>query len=610
MNSSSSTSSSHPTTTAAAAAAKSTIDNFDYGTRYEQLLIDQRKLESIANDYLDKYSFPPLSNHNESSSSNSSGSGNNIRCSTIAASLSANRVALLGMLQSAIHTSSSSSSKKSSSSNHQNDESVDGLICLWEHTLNEQRFGNDFYRIHNIMNKKNKNNNNDKKNQSNVINPCLHLWTLDAIERSHEQNNKQRGEQRLHHSNDDNNNNIDDEEEYDEEELEAQVNDFFAMNPEYQTYNKVEVYHIPSSQKESHFSNSAHDNNEYKSSSLSSSSSSLPKKQKENNHQNRNNMKSMISSSTKVLTNPYQTNQHQSNNNTNNNSNQQQPTSYSSWDVYNAKHAQQHSSSTGNIITMTNTTKNHNPYSNNRQGNESMYNQNNSNIMNYQGPYPPQQQQQPNQKKNPFCTAKELKQNDTIHIDDEYDNNSNNNNNRSNEFQYNNNNNPYQHQQQYQQQLVHNPNRPALSAGLKRKFQTPKLGGQNTSNNGNNSNNAGNQSTSRLPSQQIVNNNANGNASMKKNNNNNNNDDNNDDDLPEALKGLDKELIAKIENEIVDSGDPITFKDIAGLDDAKQTVMELVCWPMKRPDLFTGLRRGPNGLLLFGPPGKMVHMTT
>jgi len=76
-----------------------------------------------------------------------------------------------------------------------------------------------------------------------------------------------------------------------------------------------------------------------------------------------------------------------------------------------------------------------------------------------------------------------------------------------------------------------------------------------------------------------------------------------DDELPEALKGLDKELIEKIQNEIMESGDTVTFDDIAGLEDAKQTVQELVCWPMKRPDLFTGLRRGPNGLLLFGPPG-------
>jgi SpoVK/Ycf46/Vps4 family AAA+-type ATPase len=74
-------------------------------------------------------------------------------------------------------------------------------------------------------------------------------------------------------------------------------------------------------------------------------------------------------------------------------------------------------------------------------------------------------------------------------------------------------------------------------------------------------------------------------------------------ELPEELKGLDKELIEKIQNEIMESGESITFDDIAGLEDAKQTVQELVCWPMKRPDLFTGLRRGPNGLLLFGPPG-------
>lgn len=74
-------------------------------------------------------------------------------------------------------------------------------------------------------------------------------------------------------------------------------------------------------------------------------------------------------------------------------------------------------------------------------------------------------------------------------------------------------------------------------------------------------------------------------------------------ELPEELQHLDKELVKKIEHEIMESGDTVTFDDIAGLDDAKQTVQEVVCWPMKRPDLFTGLRRAPNGLLLYGPPG-------
>ena len=76
-----------------------------------------------------------------------------------------------------------------------------------------------------------------------------------------------------------------------------------------------------------------------------------------------------------------------------------------------------------------------------------------------------------------------------------------------------------------------------------------------------------------------------------------------EDQLPEELRHLDKELVKKIENEIMESGDTITFDDIAGLEDAKATVQEVVCWPMKRPDLFTGLRRAPNGLLLYGPPG-------
>ncbi|CAI5716823.1 unnamed protein product [Peronospora effusa] len=76
-----------------------------------------------------------------------------------------------------------------------------------------------------------------------------------------------------------------------------------------------------------------------------------------------------------------------------------------------------------------------------------------------------------------------------------------------------------------------------------------------------------------------------------------------DKDMDPRLKSCDPELIEKIEMEIVDNGDPITFDDIAGLQFAKKCVNELVIWPMQRPDIFTGLRSLPKGLLLFGPPG-------
>ena len=40
----------------------------------------------------------------------------------------------------------------------------------------------------------------------------------------------------------------------------------------------------------------------------------------------------------------------------------------------------------------------------------------------------------------------------------------------------------------------------------------------------------------------------------------------------------------------------------AGLEHAKRCVMELIIWPLKRPDLFQGTRAPGKGLLLYGPP--------
>jgi len=62
-------------------------------------------------------------------------------------------------------------------------------------------------------------------------------------------------------------------------------------------------------------------------------------------------------------------------------------------------------------------------------------------------------------------------------------------------------------------------------------------------------------------------------------------------------------MIELITNEIMDQGAPISWSDIAGLTFAKKSVQEIVVWPMLRPDIFTGLRGPPKGLLLFGPPG-------
>ncbi|XP_006136421.2 fidgetin-like protein 1 [Pelodiscus sinensis] len=73
--------------------------------------------------------------------------------------------------------------------------------------------------------------------------------------------------------------------------------------------------------------------------------------------------------------------------------------------------------------------------------------------------------------------------------------------------------------------------------------------------------------------------------------------------VDERLKNIEPKMIELIMHEIMDHGPPVNWDDIAGVDFAKATIKEIVVWPMLRPDIFTGLRGPPKGILLFGPPG-------
>lgn len=71
----------------------------------------------------------------------------------------------------------------------------------------------------------------------------------------------------------------------------------------------------------------------------------------------------------------------------------------------------------------------------------------------------------------------------------------------------------------------------------------------------------------------------------------------------EALKNFDKKIVETVLNEVMEFSPNIKWSDIAGLEFVKSTVQEIVIWPLLRPDIFTGLRAPPRGILLFGPPG-------
>mmetsp|Transcript_24418 Transcript_24418/g.52782 ORF Transcript_24418/g.52782 Transcript_24418/m.52782 type:complete len:577 (-) Transcript_24418:859-2589(-) len=140
-----------------------------------------------------------------------------------------------------------------------------------------------------------------------------------------------------------------------------------------------------------------------------------------------------------------------------------------------------------------------------------------------------------------------------------------------------------------------------LSGGLKKQYQNPMKGGCSGGQSSGNGNGNGNYKNSNSTNRQAGAGSGSGSGGRVETNN---------EELPEELSGCDKELVEKINNEIVDSGQKVTFDDIAGLENAKKTVYEMVILPMKRPDLFTGLRACPKGMLLFGPPGTGAYVFT
>ncbi|XP_028141955.1 fidgetin-like protein 1 [Diabrotica virgifera virgifera] len=73
--------------------------------------------------------------------------------------------------------------------------------------------------------------------------------------------------------------------------------------------------------------------------------------------------------------------------------------------------------------------------------------------------------------------------------------------------------------------------------------------------------------------------------------------------VDERLKNIEPKMVELIKSEIMDCNANLHWDDIAGLSFAKTAIQEAVVWPLLRPDIFTGLRRPPKGILLFGPPG-------
>jgi spastin len=66
---------------------------------------------------------------------------------------------------------------------------------------------------------------------------------------------------------------------------------------------------------------------------------------------------------------------------------------------------------------------------------------------------------------------------------------------------------------------------------------------------------------------------------------------------------VDPKLANLILNDVLIDKPTVNWDDISGLEQVKATLRETVILPALKPELFTGLRTPPRGILLFGPPG-------
>ena len=94
------------------------------------------------------------------------------------------------------------------------------------------------------------------------------------------------------------------------------------------------------------------------------------------------------------------------------------------------------------------------------------------------------------------------------------------------------------------------------------------------------------------------------------NNDNNSGNDSNDDSKDNnnkkksKLSKQDQEFRTRIMQDIITESPNVSFREVQGLVQVKLALFESIIMPSMHPEIFTGIRAPPTGLLLFGPPGN------